>query len=106
MRIHVCTCHIHVFCVHAYISAHIEEPTFIGLPKGLSIKYVTLFFANFYPFPQSHFVTHPGTPQKVPHTYRTPPRFLVGLVQKILTKFPCTNSLLIVLGGFYPGVLS
>ena len=31
---------------------------------GLSIKYVTLFLANFDPLPLSHFVTHPGTPQK------------------------------------------
>src|SRR6218665_2176389 len=39
---------------------------------GLSIKYVTLFLANFYPsLPLSHFVTHPGTPPKVRHTSRT-----------------------------------
>src|SRR6218665_1675571 len=35
-------------------------------------------FANFPP-PLSHFVTHPGTPPKVRHTYRTP-RLLEGLV--------------------------
>src|SRR6218665_3494475 len=66
---------------------------------GPSIKYVTLFWANFYPLPLSHFVTHPGTP-KVRHTSRTPPDFLVGLVQKIRTKAPCTNSLSIVCGVF------
>src|SRR6218665_2768273 len=49
---------------------------------GPSIKYVTLFLANFDPLlPLSHFVTHPGTPPKVRHTSRTPP-FLLGLVQK------------------------
>ena len=32
--------------------------------KGMmpSIKYVTLFWTNFDPLPQSHFVTHLGTP--------------------------------------------
>src|SRR6218665_3017028 len=47
--------------------------------KGPSIKYVTLFLANFDPLPLSHFVTHPGPP-KVRHTSRTP-LFLGGLVQ-------------------------
>src|SRR6218665_2477669 len=31
---------------------------------GPSIKYITLFLANFDPLLLSHFVTHPGTPQK------------------------------------------
>src|SRR6218665_1482313 len=30
-----------------------------------SIKYVTLFLANFNPLPLSHFVTHPGTPKSM-----------------------------------------
>ena len=65
-----------------------------------SIKYVTLFLANFYPpSPLSHFVTHPGIPPKVRHTSRTStPDFLVGLVQEVRTKAPCTNSLSIVCG--------
>ena len=71
---------------------------------GSSIKYVTLFLANFDPLPLSHFVTHPGTPSKVRHTFRTP-RFLVGLVQKSGTKVPCTNSISIVRGGYCPGGL-
>src|SRR6218665_1262532 len=66
-----------------------------------SIKYVTLFLANFDTLPLSHFVTHSGTP-KVRHTSR-PPRFLVDLVQETRTKAPCTNSLSIVRGGFCPG---
>src|SRR6218665_38094 len=72
--------------------------------RGPSIKYVTLFLANFLT-PRStlsHFVTHPGTPLKVRHTSRTP-QFLVGLVQKSSTKVLCTNSISIVRGGFCPG---
>src|SRR6218665_307529 len=33
-------------------------------PRGPSIKYVTLFLANFYPLLPSHLVTHPGPPRK------------------------------------------
>src|SRR6218665_2839623 len=72
---------------------------------GPSIKYVTILLANFGPLPLSHFVTHPGPP-KISHTSRTPPRFLVGLVQKAQAKAPCTNSLSIVRGSFCPEVLS
>src|SRR6218665_3349799 len=50
--------------------------------------------------PLSHFVTHPGTPQSTSHNPDPPPDFLVGLVQKIRTKAPCTNSLSIVCGVF------
>src|SRR6218665_1347873 len=43
---------------------------------GPSIKYVTLFLANFDPLPLSHFVTHHGTPQKyVTHLGPPPPIF-------------------------------
>ena len=69
---------------------------------GPSIKYGTLFLANFDPLPLSHFVKHPGTSQKVRHTSRNPP-FLVGLVQKVRIKAPCTKSLSIVREGFCPG---
>src|SRR6218665_2055797 len=45
------------------------------MPKGPSIKYVMLFLANFDPpTPLSHFVTHPGTPQKYV-THHGPPIF-------------------------------
>ena len=71
-------------------------------PWGPSIKYVTLFLANFDPPPQSHFVTHSGTPRKYV-THLGPPRFLV--VQKTRTKAPCTKYLSIVRGVFVPGVL-
>ena len=64
-------------------------------PSDPSIKYVTLFLANFDPHSPYHapqkYVTHLGPPL---------PQFLVGLVQKIRTKAPCTNSLSIVRRGF------
>src|SRR6218665_3589657 len=50
-----------------------------------------------------HTLSHIPGPPKVRHTSRTPPRVLVGLVRKTRTKAPCTNSLLIVHGGFCPG---
>src|SRR6218665_208608 len=40
-----------------------------------SIKYVTLFLANFDPLPLSHFVTHPGTPRKYITHLGLPPIF-------------------------------
>ena len=43
--------------------------------EGPSIQYVTLFFANFDPLPLSHFVTHPGTPQRTSHI--SDPPFLI-----------------------------
>ena len=45
---------------------------------------------QFFTYPLlCHFVTHPGTPQKVRHTSRTPHTdFLVGLVHKIRTNAP------------------
>src|SRR6218665_3905048 len=66
---------------------------------GPSIKYVTLFLANFDPLPP---------PVTLCHTSRDTPRHIsltlpVGLVQKTRTKAPCTNSLSIVRGGFCPG---
>src|SRR6218665_1360896 len=71
--------------------------------EGPSIKYVTLFLANFDPLPLSHFVTHPGTPRKYVTRLGPPTPFLVGLVQKSRTKVPCTNSISIVRGGFFRG---
>src|SRR6218665_1259426 len=67
---------------------------------GPSMKYVTLFLANFDPRPLSHFVTQPGTPKST--SAISDPRFLVGLVQKSRTKALCTNSLSVVCGGFSP----
>src|SRR6218665_1131084 len=69
--------------------------------RGPSIKYVTLFWANFYPFSPVT-LCHTSRDPKVRHTSRTPP-FLVGLVQNTRTKAPCTNSFLIVRWGFCLG---
>ena len=78
--------------------------SYVGLlivVRGPSIKYVTLFLANFAPSP-CHTLSHiRGSPRK----YVTPlgsPRFLVDLVQKSRTKAPCTNSISILRGGFCP----
>src|SRR6218665_644554 len=69
-------------------------------PKGPSIKYVTLFLANFHPLPLVTLChTSRDPPQYVTHL-GPPPRFLLGLVQKTLTKGPFTNSLSIVRRDF------
>src|SRR6218665_768882 len=73
---------------------------------GQSIKYVTLFLANFNPLPLSHFVTHPGTPQKSTPHISDPPTFSRHS-KKNRTKAPCTNSLNcsrgFLFGGFVRG---
>src|SRR6218665_492289 len=63
-----------------------------------SIKYVTLFLANFEPLPMSDFVTHPGTPQKYV-THLGPPS-LVDLVQKHPDKNPLYKFFLNCSRGF------
>src|SRR6218665_1253465 len=45
----------------------------IGLTKGPSIKYVTLFLANFYPLPPVTLRHTSRDPPKVRHTTRTRP---------------------------------
>src|SRR6218665_32129 len=56
-------------------------------PKGPSIKYVTLFLANFYPLP-CHTSSHiPGPPRKYV-THLGSPNFLEDLVHKTRTKAP------------------
>src|SRR6218665_1234153 len=82
---------------HIEFGANENSVFLIAYTMGPSIKYVTLFLANFDP----PFVTHSGTSPKVRYTSRTP-RFLVGIVQKSRTKVPCTNSISIVRGGFCP----
>ena len=74
--------------------------------KGPSIKYMTLFLTKFDPLP-CHTLSHiPGPPESTSHIPDLPLPFLVGLVQKSQKKAPCTNSLSIVRGDFFPGVLS
>src|SRR6218665_2313733 len=71
-------------------------------PMGPSIKYVTLFLANFYPPPLSHFVTHPGTPPESTSHMSDPPIFRRPST-KNPDKNPCANSVSIVRGGFVRG---
>src|SRR6218665_3622170 len=76
---------------------------------GPSIKYVTLFLANFDPLPLSHFVTHPGThPRKYVTHLGPPPPIFSRPSTKIPDKSPlykfylnCSRRLLS--GGFCPG---
>src|SRR6218665_283058 len=75
------------------------------IEKGPSITYITLFLDNFDPS-LCHTLSHIPGPPKVRYTSRTLPRFLVGLVQSTRTKAPCTNSLIVVRGGFCPGGFS
>src|SRR6218665_1245683 len=74
-------------------------------PMGPSIKYGTLYLANFDPLPS---VTLCHTSRDPPPKVRQTPltrSFLLGLVQKSRTKVPCANSI-IVSEGFCPGGLS
>src|SRR6218665_283731 len=68
---------------------------------GPSIKYVTLFLANFDPTPPVTLCHISGAPKSTSHI--SDPPFLVGLVHKIRTKALCKNSLSIVREGFFPG---
>src|SRR6218665_1737346 len=94
-------------CFYFYSSFSLQR-RFVVSSWGPSIKDATLFLANFDPLPLSHFVTHRGTlSQKVRHTSRTtPPRFLVGLVQKTRTKAPVKILSQLFAGIFFRGVLS
>src|SRR6218665_1504897 len=70
---------------------------------GPSIKYDTLFLANFNPSPFCHTLSHIPGPPKVLHTSRTPD--FSRSSTKYPDKAPCTNSLSIVRGGFIRGAL-
>src|SRR6218665_1611595 len=73
---------------------------------GPSIKYVTLFLANFDPSSllPCHTLSHIPGPPNVRHTSQTP-RFLLGLVQKTLTK-ALTKAPVQILSQLFAGVLS
>src|SRR6218665_1816454 len=72
--------------------------------KGPSIKYVTLFLANFYPLPLSHFVTHPGTiPRKYVTHLGTHPQIFSKPSTKIPDKSPLYKFSLNCSRGFYLG---
>src|SRR6218665_3979739 len=68
--------------------------------EGSSIKYVTLFLANFYPFPPHVTLRHTSwDPPKIRHTSR----FSEGLVQKTQTKATLYKFCLNCLWGFLSG---
>src|SRR6218665_4012751 len=75
----------------------------MGLAKGPSIKYVTLFLANFDPLPLLHFVTHHGTPQKYV-THLGPPPDFSRPSTKNLDKIPLYKFSLNCSRGFLSGV--
>src|SRR6218665_1068690 len=80
--------------------------TFLGkkllIVQGPSIKYVTLFLANFYPLPLSHFVTHPGTPKSTSYI-SDPPGFFSTPSTTNPDKSPLYKFSLNCLRGFCPG---
>src|SRR6218665_1519798 len=80
-------------------------------PNPQDIKYVTLFFANFYPPTPCHTLPHLGTPKST-HTYQDPPIFNKPTT-KTRTKAPlykfslnCSRAFLsggLLSGRFCPG---
>src|SRR6218665_360502 len=64
------------------------------------------FWPILTPLPLSHFVTHPGTPQKYVTHLGPRHRFLVGLVQKNPDKSPLYKFSLNCSRGFFSGVLT
>src|SRR6218665_1720443 len=71
----------------------------ISSTMGPSIKYVTLFLANFDPPPPVKLCHTSWDPPKVRHTSRTP-RFLVSLVQKPRQKPPVQILSQLFMGPF------
>src|SRR6218665_1881803 len=70
---------------------------------GPSIKYVTLFLANFdWPLPPVT-LCHASRDPSESTSHISDPPILVGLVQKSRTKAPCTNSISMVRRGFSGG---
>src|SRR6218665_866579 len=65
-------------------------------------------FGQFSPLPLSHFVTHPGTPPKVRHTFRIPPNSrrpsTKTRTKDPLYKFSLNCSRRFLSGGFCQGV--
>src|SRR6218665_2393732 len=85
------------------LGAQLQRPVSITKPspKGLSIKYVTLFLANFYSPPLCHTSSHiPGPPRKYVTHLGPPTRILEGLVQKARTKSPLYKFCLNCSRGF------
>src|SRR6218665_1629555 len=89
-----------------YFQLTLEYFTTVCSSKGLSIRYVMLFLANFDPPPPCHTLSHiPGPPLKVRHASRPPPIFFRPST-KISDKSPLYKFYLNCSLRFYPGVLS
>src|SRR6218665_1653592 len=77
----------------------------IGLTKGPSIEYVTLFLANFYPLPPVTLRHTSRDPPKVYVTQLEPaPRFVETRTKALLYKFCFNWSRGFGTGGFCQGV--
>src|SRR6218665_757842 len=71
------------------------------LCMGPSIKYVTLFLANFYPLSTCHTLSHISGPPKYVTYLGPPPRCFSKPIKKILTKAPVQ-----ILSQLFAGFLS
>src|SRR6218665_3836781 len=84
----------------------LDKPLWASSLQGRSIKYVTLFLANFDP-PCHTFVAHPGTPQKYVTHLGPPPIFTRPSTKNPdkspLYKFSLNYS---SMGAFVRGLLS
>ena len=78
----------------------------VSVEITVTIKYITLFLANFDPPTHCHTLSHIPGPPKVRNTSRTPPRFFVGLVQKSGQKPPVQILSQLLARAFVRGLLS
>ena len=93
-----------VHTAHVYLIKEMIGYIRVLVRMGPSIKYVTLFFANLDPLPLSHFVTHPGTPQKSTSHISDPP-FFSRPSTKNSDKNPLYKFSLNCSRGFFKGYL-
>src|SRR6218665_689387 len=84
------------------IQMRVAFKTLLNCYNGAVHKVRHAIFGQFLPPPPVTLCHTSRDPQKVRHTSRTPPDFLVGLVQKIRTK-PPVKILSRLFAGFCPG---
>src|SRR6218665_2958773 len=99
-------CRLTITCSGGSRGGQIRPWPPIEVGNGAVHKVRHAIFGQFLPPLPCHTLSHIPGPPKVRHTSRTPPQFLVGLVQKTRTKAPSTNSLSIVRAVFVRGGLS
>src|SRR6218665_1737925 len=91
LQFHVCVCMCAYVCLYVCLYVCICMYVFVCMCAfmGAVHKVRHAIFGQFLaPLPLSHFVTHPGTPQKYVTHLEPSPDFLVGLVQKNPDKSP------------------